>query len=115
MILLTCLFYLGLARLGGGHDSCSGLCDAAGRVLQAVQLGAVFVCFHLERKSSKHQTTEAIQSFAVILPFFLCIERKHASLVSSLHLYGGKTWRTEAAKMYTQGALIQFFMLVFTF
>lgn len=70
MILLTCLFYLGLARLGGGHDSCSGLCDAAGRVLQAVQLGAVFVCFHLERKSSKHQTTEAIQSFAVILPFF---------------------------------------------
>ena len=71
MILLTCLFYLGLARLGGGHDSCSGLCDASGRLLQAVQLGAVFVCFHLERKSSKHQTTEAIQSFTAILPLSL--------------------------------------------
>lgn len=49
---LTFLFNLGLPRLGGGHDSCSGLCDATGRLLQTVQVGAVFVCFYLERENS---------------------------------------------------------------
>ena len=50
---LTCLFNLGFPRLGGGHDSCGGLSDAPGGLLQTVQVGAVFVCFHLQRNNSK--------------------------------------------------------------
>lgn len=55
---LTCLFNLRLPRLGGGHNSCSGLRDAPRRLLQTVQVGAVFVCFYLERERerSKQQT-----------------------------------------------------------
>lgn len=48
---LTCLFNLRLPGLGGGHDSCGSLRDAPGRLLQTVQIGAVFIRFNLETKS----------------------------------------------------------------
>lgn len=61
---LTCLFNLGLPRLSGGHDGRGGLCDAAGRLLQAVQLGAVFVCFYLQKESSNNaRDVKSLTSF----------------------------------------------------
>lgn len=61
----TFLFNLRLAGLGGGHDGCSGLCDAPGRLLQTLQIGAVFVRFNLGMASSKHQTLSTIRSQSV--------------------------------------------------
>lgn len=61
---LTRLFNLGLPRLSGGHDGRGGLCDAAGRLLQAVQLGAVFVCFYLQKESSNNaRDVKSLTSF----------------------------------------------------
>lgn len=50
---LTGFFDLRLAGLGGGHDGGGGLRDAAGRLLEALQVGAVFVCFHLQTKEGR--------------------------------------------------------------
>lgn len=55
-ISLTCLFNLRLPGLGGGHDGCGGLRDAPGRLLQSVQIGAVFIRFNLETKSRTVQS-----------------------------------------------------------
>lgn len=54
--LLTCLFNLRLSRLGGGYELCGGLRYASGRLLQAVQICTVFVCFDLDVK--QQQTDE---------------------------------------------------------
>lgn len=50
---LTGFFDLRLPGLGGRHDGGSGLRDAAGRLLEALQVGAVFVCFHLQTEESR--------------------------------------------------------------
>lgn len=49
---LTCLFDLRLPRLGGGYELGGGLRDAPGRLLQALQVPAVFVCFDLDGKQN---------------------------------------------------------------
>lgn len=69
-ISLTCLFNLRLPRLGGGHDSCGGLRDAAGRLLQTVQIAAVFIRFNLETQSrslkpSSHSLLDAPEACRV--------------------------------------------------
>lgn len=50
---LTGFFNLRLPRLGGRHDGGGGLRDAAGRLLEALQVGAVFVCFHLQTEEGR--------------------------------------------------------------
>lgn len=65
----TCLFNLGFPRLGGGHNGCGGLCDATGRLLQTVQVGAVFVCFYLRKRESKKHDICGIGT--LLIPVFL--------------------------------------------
>lgn len=50
---LTCLFNLRLPRLGGGYELGGGLRDASGRLLQALQICTVFICFDLDVKQQQ--------------------------------------------------------------
>lgn len=50
---LTGFFDLRLPGLGGRHDGGGGLRDATGRLLEALQVAAVFVCFHLQTEEGR--------------------------------------------------------------